>query len=284
MVKKRVTRQSVERTNLDVCLFCQRKYKRKKNNCESLKQCQTFEAGAKIYEAALVRNDQRVLLQVQDGTIDCVAAELRYHFTCYRDFVTLPRRATGLEATIYQEAFVSLAARVEAGLANTAELNAMDMGELTKWYNEKLSELSGKEHQYRTSLLKWRLRSHFGDKIMFVRSSVTESESLVAKDLDDSVVSCMIGKAVSASKRKSREADESDDSSTDDSSDECAFLPAGVDVTEHTSTTDLFHVAMKLRADVQAACHHLPNVPDLAQCTSTAALAWIPDSLYNFLV
>ncbi|XP_065185837.1 uncharacterized protein LOC135816571 [Sycon ciliatum] len=111
---------------------------------------------------------------------------------------------------------------------------------------------------------------------MFVRSSVTECESLVARDLDESVICTVLGKSVSASKR--RAADESSDGSGED-----IFIPSDSH-TQEPAAGDLFHVAMKLRRDIEHACKHLPSVPEISQCTPTKSMTWIPDSVFNFLM
>ena len=60
----RRTRNQVAKTNKSLRLFCQQKQKQVNHQRHSLSSCMTLEACTKVYEAACIREDERLLLEV----------------------------------------------------------------------------------------------------------------------------------------------------------------------------------------------------------------------------
>ena len=82
----RLTRSKVDKTSGNLCLFCQQEQKKVKGIRQSLSSCMTLEACDAIYNAAYVRGDERVLLEVLPGQPDLIAKEISYHRTCYMKY------------------------------------------------------------------------------------------------------------------------------------------------------------------------------------------------------
>eukprot|EP00117_Sycon_ciliatum_P049427 scpid66385/ scgid35036/ len=93
--KRAATRSAVADTDKELCLICQEKQKRRKSTGFSAqssglgKACVVQAAldGAKRGEESATR----MLLEVQAGGSDCVANEVTYHRSCYRDFTRTQR-------------------------------------------------------------------------------------------------------------------------------------------------------------------------------------------------
>ena len=120
--KRRSTRSALPKTNIQLCLFCQRSSdKRVKGKVEKLTQCHTFEAGEKIPVAAVAYQDQRIQLLFQEGGPDCIAAEFLYHHSCYRNYThgkTVANTSAGKGPTIslretFQQFCLSLASALQ---------------------------------------------------------------------------------------------------------------------------------------------------------------------------
>ena len=127
---RRTTRSMTVKTDVTACLFCQQKGWKHRGSrgkrSEGLSQCLTFQAAETIREAATIREDERVLIQVQAGP-DAIAAEIKYHKSCYSTYTdrralqSLEEAGVAEEDSVaggarskFQEAFVVLADVVEA--------------------------------------------------------------------------------------------------------------------------------------------------------------------------
>ena len=82
------TRRSMAKTNFSLCLLCQQLKKMDKHNYERLSDCQMDSSPGTLVQAARIRDDTRVLLATEDGSLDFHAAEVKYHASCYRDYTS----------------------------------------------------------------------------------------------------------------------------------------------------------------------------------------------------
>ena len=278
--KRRSTRSALPKTNMQLCLFCQRSSdKRVKGKVEKLTQCHTFEAGEKILVAAVAYQDQRIQLLFQEGGPDCIAAEFLYHHSCYRNYThgkTVANTSAAKGPTIslretFRQAFNWLAGHIENDLFSTGSaVKAIRMDCLTSKYQEKLRDL-GVTSSYRTFLLKKRIVDHFNDRVMFVRQSVTEPESLAPATLTPPSLATVLAEAVTRGSAQSQETD---------SSDSDVFA---VDEPPMSMAHDIFHAALQVRSDIKAISPILPDIPHESDLTEENASRCVPDSLYNFL-
>ena len=72
---------------MEGCLICQ-KSKRipKSKRLEQLSNCETFQAGATLLNAAKVRKDQRVIVAIEHQ--DVVAIQVKYHQSYYASYTS----------------------------------------------------------------------------------------------------------------------------------------------------------------------------------------------------
>ena len=84
----RGTRRLVSPTNIKLCLFCQQRTKKSLRETTIFKQSYYFSACSVISNAAEIRKNKRILLEVQQGLgqPDDIAKELSYHEPCYRNY------------------------------------------------------------------------------------------------------------------------------------------------------------------------------------------------------
>ena len=80
---KRRTRTSFPITDQKKFVICPFDIREPKNRrlCERLTQCFAFEAGNALLNAALIRQDERMLLEVQG--VDVIVRKVLYHRSCY---------------------------------------------------------------------------------------------------------------------------------------------------------------------------------------------------------
>ena len=69
----------------DTCLFCEEARKYKKRNLENCGACETTEAAESILNAAMVKNDTKLLIKIHD--VDLIAKECKYHHSCKNKYV-----------------------------------------------------------------------------------------------------------------------------------------------------------------------------------------------------
>ena len=86
--KSKLRRSLQPTTSMEGCLICQ-KSKRipKSKSLEKLSNCETFQAGATLLNAAKVRKDQIVIVAIEHQ--DVVATEVKYHRSCYASYTSV---------------------------------------------------------------------------------------------------------------------------------------------------------------------------------------------------
>ena len=60
---------------------CDKRKPKNRRLCKRLTQCLTFEAGNALLNAALIRQDERMRLEVQE--VDVIVRKVLYHSSCY---------------------------------------------------------------------------------------------------------------------------------------------------------------------------------------------------------
>lgn len=81
----KLRRTSLPSTSMEGCIICQKaKRIQKTKTLEPLSQCETFQAGATLLNAAKLRKDQRVIVAIEHK--DVIAIEVKYHRSCYASY------------------------------------------------------------------------------------------------------------------------------------------------------------------------------------------------------
>ena len=134
----RLTRSKISKTDISACLFCKKRHnkQRKGKKSESLSECMTFQAAEAIREAAIARDDEEVLMELQCGP-DAIAAEVWYHRSCYSAYtdkrtiqklleqkVLDENRMSKLGTRPYELAFQHLAIEIQQQIIENAESGA----------------------------------------------------------------------------------------------------------------------------------------------------------------
>ena len=93
----KIRRSLLPTTSVEGCLICQ-KSKRipKSKSLEKLSNCETFQAGATLLNAAKVRKAQRVIVAIEHQ--DVVAIKVKYHRSCYASYTSQKTLGCNLKA------------------------------------------------------------------------------------------------------------------------------------------------------------------------------------------
>ena len=107
-----------------------------------------------------------VLISVNN---DLIAAEAKYHKTCFASYVSKSNlKHQGFKEkeaeTLYDTAFKEMAAEISEGIYQG---KAYDMSSLLSKYRERLEDKGIKAESYSKQHLKHRLEKHFGENIVF---------------------------------------------------------------------------------------------------------------------
>ena len=290
---RRTTQSMTVKTDVTACLFCQQKGwkhrgSRGKQN-EGLSQCLTFQAAETMRGAATIREDERVLIQVQAGP-DAIATEIKYHKLCYSTYTdrrvlqSLEEAGVAEEDSVaggarskFQEAFVVLADEVEAEiLSRVGDAKAIKLSHLRKCYIGLLEE-AGVHSDYRAACLKLRLQRKFGERIKFIPgSSITDPEVVVSADILRDV---LLQAAYAASGDAVGLGGERSDGSSDVDILEESYPPIN---TDEECCQQLFNAAMFLRGVILSTENTVTPVPQASDLSSEHIDAPVP--LFNFLV
>ena len=184
--KKRVSRSQSEVFDVNRCAICQkekfRNTRRKGTRCrETLTLNMTDCGSASLLKAAQIRDDRRLLLQIQGQ--DTIAIEIKYHKSCYKEYVrpgTLARleekncEKEDLSNDSYSRAFTKVKEFVQDAVLK--ETRAVTMSELLEKYVYHLSAEGVDAQNYRSSKLKNRLTRCFGNSLSF-RQPLDQTQS-----------------------------------------------------------------------------------------------------------
>ena len=184
--KKRVSRSQSEVFDVNRCAICQKEKFRntrgKGTRCrETLTLNMTDCGSASLLKAAQIRDDRRLLLQIQGQ--DTIAIEIKYHKSCYKEYVrpeTLARleekncEKEDLSNDSYSRAFTKVKEFVQDAVLKDAR--AVKMSELLEKYVYHLSAEGVDAQNYRSSKLKNRLTRCFGNSLSF-RQPLDQTQS-----------------------------------------------------------------------------------------------------------
>ena len=186
---KRVCRSQLQTFDIDKCAICQKDkakkaYGKGARTRETLTLNITEFGSATLIKAARFRNDSRMLLHI-DGR-DTIALEIKYHRSCYKNYVH-PKQLAKLEEQNCQEedagtggydrAFGKVKEFVEKEVIAAAE--AIPMSTLIEKYTSFLTEEGVDVVTYRSTKLKDRLTRFFGERLSFHRPSNQNQSELV---------------------------------------------------------------------------------------------------------
>lgn len=180
--ERRLSRSHFEPFDVGRCAMCQKnKMKKGTRSREPLTLNMTECASITLMNAAQIRNDKRLLKEIKDQ--DTIALEIKYHKTCYRDYVR-PNSLENIErqnceeedATnrSYNSAFDKIKELVKSEVIEKAK--AIKMSELLDQYIFYLSEDEVDVRNYRSSKLKSRLTKYFGESLSF-QQPINKSQS-----------------------------------------------------------------------------------------------------------
>ena len=148
----RGSRSQMQSFSVKKCIICQTdkvvKTKGKARTREPLTQNISELGSASLLRAARIRNDERVLLQIEGR--DTIALEIKYHRSCYKEYVrheTLSRledqncQKEDTSTTSYKKAFTSLADYVQNEIISEAKV--ISMSQLLELFVSYLAENGG---------------------------------------------------------------------------------------------------------------------------------------------
>ena len=161
------------------CMFCKNKTYKK---CSQLINITTFEASGNIMKAAERRNDLSMLHIQRSVRSDLIAAEAKYHKSCYSIYILKKDTpSSGNVESAYDISFQEIASEITVGIR---EGKAYEMTSLIARYHEILKSKGVETETYTKQRLKARLQKHFGDNVVFHQPSVrTKSELLCGSTL-----------------------------------------------------------------------------------------------------
>ena len=175
---RRLSRSAIAPTDWSCCLFCCNKTHKKVREMQSvctLGACQT------IKEAAESKCDERMLHILRGVNNELIAAEAKYHKSCFASYVSKSnlKHQTFREKdgeSLYHEAFQGLAESISDGIARG---RAYDMVSLLSMYKGLLANKEINASSYTTQHLKKRLQHRFTTSIVFHQPSDKSKPELV---------------------------------------------------------------------------------------------------------
>ncbi len=155
----------------------------KKGKLDHLVSAETIDGG-KLREAAIKKNDDRMLLHILNK--DCVAVEAKYHRRCYKRYVSPVEHMNvteeGLEERIYSKSFDYFCVDVKERIIDNH--NIFFMNRLKNNFVKIVKDLENKDvTNYRTFCLKARLQERFLQLVFHTPRIRNRSEIVYAEDL-----------------------------------------------------------------------------------------------------
>ncbi len=171
------------------CLFCKNRTHKKEKVMQSVS---TFTACNTIMQCAEAKGDQDMLRVLMGVSNDLVAAKAKYHKTCFASYVSKSNLRSQVfkddegKESVYGEAFREMTFEIGTGLESGM---TYDMVSLLKKYIELLEERGVDGQKYTSQKLKLRMKSHFGETIVFhqpykrSRSELVYSSKISLQDI-----------------------------------------------------------------------------------------------------
>lgn len=268
----------------ETCLFCQKKekYVKKKGvwSKEFLANVETIDkARESIYNVALALDDSDVLPHVCGQ--DLVAYEIKYHRSCYRNYIRKDKENQKTEDSPHVRAFHRLTVDINEKILKKNQVYTIV--ELNDLYKELLLEEDIGDSDFRTDKLKSKLLQHYGSRLSCHQTAKKGSTIVYNSAIDVGVV---LETLVSASKKtESNDLDMTCPNST-------PFRPVQInsvapeilppDITPlQTSKQTIYYVAKELRNKCKEVTSHIPWPPQ-AQSIREDAID-MDEAIYLFL-
>ena len=271
-----------------ICILCKKEKTitctvTRKRKLERLTKCSTLEA-AKLVQAANDNNNAELLLQIQGK--DCVAIEVQYHGSCYKDFTRYQSRPSlGVKVDVdtkYSEAYNIFCKRIKELIIDNKEIYRLT--KLNQMFIRQVKATHGVDAaSYKTGNLKTRLMTSF-PQMCFQQPQMRSQGYLVYVN--------NISKEVLVEDQKLLQEEMFSDSTctdTDDDSDTDTETSLPQPRQPSTSQPKLnvqresYLTALTLRNEIEDIRPSMPWPPSSDHLTVKTAEEIVPPNLYNFL-
>lgn len=173
----RSSRSRVAPIDWSLCVFCQKK---KHKGCKDLINVTSFDSCESIRHAAEVRNDQEMLVKIQE--IDQIASEAKYYNACRSKYVSKSnlryqdKWENTSESGLYDKAFEKMALELQPEIDAG---KAYDMTSLLLRYQSLLLQYGVEtEKSYRSQRLKNLLKLYFKNGIFSTKKQIPQNLKL----------------------------------------------------------------------------------------------------------
>ena len=268
----------------DKSITCRMSGKRTK---EKLSKCSIIEAH-NLLQAAKDNNNTELLLQIQGK--DCVAIEVQYHHTCYKNFTRYLSKPLTIQAstsvdTKYSEAYTIFCNTVKTNIIDNKDiyrltrLNQMFIKQVKSTHNMDAST-------YKTGNLKTRLMKTF-PQLCFLQPQMRSQGHLVYVNDISKEVLVEDRKLLHEVMYSTTDTETDTDTETATSNDE-ERLPQPISHEQKNLPTvkecnESYMTALNLRNTINDIKPSIPWPPFSEHLTVKAAENIIPPSLYNFI-
>ena len=225
----------------------------------------SFDSCQAIVDAAIARDDQRLLLNIKG--VDLIAKEAKYHGKCRSKYVSKTnlkclsyKKDNEEEECVYSAAFAMLVDEITPRLS---EGKIYDMSHLLDRYKQVLEVKGISCSNYRSEKLKRRMRGHFLEQIVIEKQNdPSKPELIYSSHLS---VADIVKTAVSQQSREDFEVDE--DTRQD---------------MEQDKATILYQAARIIKNDIKQ-CNGIIKPLCVDDVSIEKGRCLIPESLYSFL-
>ena len=163
----RISRSGAVPHDWSKCLFCKNRTHKKE---KVMQMVSTLTACRTIMQYAETKGDEDMLRVLIGVNNDLVAAEAKYHKSCYASYVSKSNHKSQVfkegekKESVYDQAFREMAFEIKNGLESGM---AHDMASLLRKYTQLLEERGVDGQKYTTQRLKLRMKSFLGETIVF---------------------------------------------------------------------------------------------------------------------
>ncbi|XP_044165466.1 uncharacterized protein LOC122949420 [Acropora millepora] len=274
---KRVCRSQLQTFDIDKCIVCQKdKVKRAYGKGARTREPLTLNisefGSTTLIKAARIRNDSRMLLHI-DGQ-DTIAIEIKYHRSCYKNYVN-PNQLAKLEeencqreddeSEGYNRAFDKIKEFVEKEVFTATK--AIPISVLAEKYTSFLEEEGVHVVTYRSAKLKNRLTRYFKERLSFHRPlNQNQSEIVYGSHITKGeVVETVFMSTTSIDEEKLANSDSE----------------ANLTNTQEEISRQVYHTAKTIRKLVVNMKSTMPWPPSSEDLENESAI--VPDLLYNLM-
>ena len=269
----------------NICVLCQKEKtitcritrKRKK---EHLVKCSTIYA-VNLKQGAEDNKNETLLLQIKDK--DCVAIEVRYHNSCYKDYtryLTKPQSDdTSKNDTSYSVAFEVFCEKVKSSIIENKDI--MRLKTLNDMFIKQVKLTHGKEaDSYKTGNLKTRLMKKFPQLCFITPRMRSQSEIVYVNDISTA--------ALVEDKELLQDAMQITADREEDSTNEIVKAPtpskqSNIFDAQTNKLKDSYMTAFELRNIINDVKPTMPWPPTSEHLNKKTAETLVPCSLYNFI-